>query len=175
MGAVVVADRFMWCLVVGLAAFGLGGCRSTVDAVMGTEPRGDLAELVWLTGSWVMVDGDGVSEEHWTRPGGGTMLGLNRTIVRGRTVAWEFLRIESTPQGIVYLASPRGRDPATPFGLIDSGARRATFENPDHDFPQRIIYERRGNELRVRIEGVVNDQPRSQEWSWRLSSLAAMP
>ena len=162
-------------LVVALAACGPGGCRSTVNAVMGTEPRGDLAGFVWLTGSWVMVDDDDSSEEHWTRPGGGTMLGLNRTIVRGRTVAWEFLRIESTPDGIVYLASPGGRNPATPFGLIDSGARRATFENPDHDFPQRIIYERRGNELRVRIEGVENDQPRSQEWAWRLSSLAAMP
>ena len=82
---------------------------------------------------------------------------------------------EHTPQGIGYLASPGGRHPATPFGLIDSGARRATFENPDPDFPQRIIYERRGNELTVRIEGVENDQPKSQEWSWRLSSRAAMP
>ncbi len=118
-----------------LAAFGLGGCRSTVDAVMGTEPRGDIAALAWLTGSWVMVDDS--SEEHWTGPG--------------------------------------GRSPATPFGLVDSGDRRATFENPDHDFPQRIIYERRGNELTVRIEGVENDQPKSQEWSWRLSSLGAMP
>ena len=162
-------------LVVCLAVAGVGGCRGTADPVMMIEPQGDLAELAWLTGSWVMVDGDSSSEEHWTRPGGGTMLGVNRTIIHGQTVAWELVRIESTPQGIVYLASPGGRDPPTPFGLIDSGDRRVTFENAEHDFPQRIIYERRGKALQVRIEGIENGQAKSQQWSWRLSSLAAMP
>jgi hypothetical protein len=161
--------------VLAVAAFGLAGCRFSADVVTGTQPPGVLAGLAWLTGSWAMADGDSSSEEHWTRPGGGTMLGINRTIVRGKTVAWELVRIESTPAGIVYLASPGGRNPPTPFGLIDSGPMRATFENPDHDFPQRVIYERRGNELQVRIEGLENGQPKSQQWSWRLNSLSAMP
>ena len=94
----------------------VAGCRTTVDAVMNTEPRGALADLVWLTGSWVVVEGDGLSEEHWTRPAGDTMMGLNRTVARGRTIAFEFLRIESTAQGVVYWASPGGRYPPTPFG-----------------------------------------------------------
>ena len=160
-------------LVAGLGL--LAGCRSTVDAVMGTEPRGELAELVWLTGSWVLAREDGLAEEHWTRPNGGTMLGLNRTVVNGRTVMWEFLRIEATPQGIVYLASPGGRHPPTPFALIEIGPRRVVFENPDHDFPQRIVYERTGDRLDARIEGRHNGQPVSEEWSWRRTSLDAMP
>ena len=46
------------------------------------------------------------------------MLGVNRTIIDGVTVAFEFLRIEETPKGIVYYASPGGRYPPTAFGLL---------------------------------------------------------
>jgi len=36
------------------------------------------------------------------------------------------------------------------------------FENPAHDFPQRIIYRRRGTDsLLARIEGTVNGQTRA--------------
>ncbi len=162
-------------LLLCLLAAALAGCRSTVDVVMNTEPRGDLADLVWLTGSWVTVDGDGSTEEHWTRPRGGTMLGVNRTVIRGRTVAWEYLRIDSTAQGIVYYASPGGRHPPTPFPLTESGPRRATFENADHDFPKRLEYRRDGDRLNVRVDGVENGEPKSLEWSWRRTALDAMP
>jgi hypothetical protein len=128
-----------------------------VDAVMGTEPRGDLADLVWLTGSWMLV------------------LGLNRTVIKGRTVAFEYVRIESTPQGIVYLAGPKGRHPPTRFALAESGPRWVAFENPTHDFPQRIVYERKGDRLDARIEGEQDGKPISEEWSWRRTTLEAMP
>jgi hypothetical protein len=85
------------------------------------------------------------------------------------------VRIESTKHGIVYLASPRGRYPPTRFALVESGPRWAVFENPSHDFPRRIVYERKGNRLDARIEGEQDDQPISEEWSWRRTALEAMP
>lgn len=158
-----------------LCATALAGCRSTVDAVMGTEPRGPLAELDWLTGSWVRVSGDGTSEEHWTPPSGGTMLGVNRTVIRGRTVAFEYLRIEKTDAGIIYLASPGGRYPPTAFELVESGPGRAVFGNPDHDFPQRIIYQRRGDRLEGRIEGEQDGRTEARDWFWKRTAMDAMP
>ena len=162
-----------------ILVFGLGlalaACRSGPEALTGTEPGDDVAGLGWLAGSWVLVSGDAVSEEHWTQPRGGTMLGLNRTVIDGRTAAFEYLRIEATPDGVVFLASPQGRHPPTRFALIESGPQRAVFENPHHDFPNRIVYERRGNRLDARIEGQQDDQPISEEWSWRRTSLDAMP
>jgi hypothetical protein len=163
------------CILVCWLGLALAGCRSTVDAVMGTEPRGELAGFAWLTGSWVMVKGSAISEAHWTRPGGDTLLGLNRTVVNNRTAAFGYVRIESTPHGIVYLASPRGRHPPTRYALVESGHHRAVFENPNQDFPRRIVYEREGNRLDARFEGEQDGQPISEEWSWRRTALDAMP
>ncbi len=83
-----------------------------------------------------------------------------------RTVSWEFMRIEARESGLVYLASPGGRAPATPFDLVELGDRRAVFENLEHDFPNRIIYSVVGDTLRARIEGHGDDAPGPMEWAW---------
>ncbi len=45
---------------------------------------------------------------------------------------------------------------------------KVVFENPEHDFPQRIIYER-GDEgsLGARIEGIQNGKASSSKWTWQ--------
>jgi hypothetical protein len=163
------------CILVAGLGLALAGCRSTPEPMDAAEPGHDLAGLAWLAGSWVLVSGDAVSEEHWTGARGGTMLGVNRTVIDGRTVAFEYVRIEATPEGIVYLASPGGRHPPTRFGLIASGPQRLVFENPDHDFPNRIVYERRGDRLDARIEGRQDGRPISEQWTWRRSTPDATP
>jgi len=163
------------CILVCGLGLAVAGCRSTPEVPEGVKPGHDLTGLGWLAGSWVLVSGKAVSEEHWTQPRGGTMLGLNRTVIGGQTAAFEYLRIEATPDGIVFLASPQGRHPPTRFALIESDPQRAVFENPHHDFPNRIVYERRGDRLDARIEGQQDGQPISEEWSWRRTTLDAMP
>ena len=73
-------------------------------------------------------------------PAGGTMLGMSRTVSQGRTVEYEFLLLRTEPNGdINYVAKPSGQK-ETAFKLIRVSATEAVFENPQHDFPQRIIY-----------------------------------
>ena len=62
---------------------------------------------------------------------------------------------------MVYLASPAGRHPPTPFRLIE-------LDNSEHDFPQRIIYWRDGDTLHARIEGTQDGKPQAVEWQWQL-------
>ncbi len=163
------------CILVWGLGLVLAGCRATGHVPPPAELESDLSGLAWLAGSWILVSGNAVSEEHWTRPRGRTMLGLNRTVIDGRTAAFEYMRIESTPEGIVYFASPQGRHPPTRFVLVESSPRRAVFENPGHDFPQRIVYERTGDRLDARIEGRQDGRPISEQWSWRRSALDATP
>jgi Domain of unknown function (DUF6265) len=81
-------------------------------------------------------------------------------------VSFEFLRIQATPEGIIYFASPRSRPPV-PFALVESGGRRAVFENKQHDFPQRIQYwlDAQGA-MHARIEGPQGGKTVSEEWVW---------
>ena len=125
----------------------------------------DVSALAWMAGSWAGKDGPMDMEEHWLPPKGGAMLALHRDVVDGRMVSFEFLRIEKDAEGLVYLASPKGR-PATPFRLVESGDKRVVFENPQHDFPRRILYWLADGRLHARIEGTQGGKAASEEWAW---------
>ncbi len=119
------------------------------------QPREQpLAALAWLAGCWASVDGEAGSGEQWMPPAGGTMFGVGRTVKRGATVDHEFLQIRSSPEGrLVYIASPSGQRPTT-FTATSVSETSVTFENPQHDFPQRVIYRLiEVDRLAARIEG----------------------
>lgn len=98
-------------------------------------------ELGWLAGDWQTPAGGRTQiEEHWTLPQAGTMIGMGRTIAGGRTVEFEYLRLEERGGDIFYVAHPKARCPGTDFKLTSINAHSAVFENPQHDFPKRIIY-----------------------------------
>jgi hypothetical protein len=118
-----------------------------------TEPAIGIETLAWLAGCWELRSGARVTQEHWMAPAGGLMLGVNRTIVRDTTRAWEYLAIEERDARLVYTATPSGQAETsfTSTFVSDTGVH---FANPAHDFPQRIIYRRVGTDsLLARIEG----------------------
>ena len=142
-----------------------------LDAAAQTA-KPSLDALAWMAGSWNGADARGVQmEEHWTAPKGNSMIGIHRDVAGGKTRLFEFLRIEQQADQIVYLSMPNGRSPATPFPLKDVTGSRVVFENPTHDFPQRIIYWKDGNDLRARIEGTINGKERGEEWRWSPGAL----
>jgi hypothetical protein len=138
-------------------------------AAEGTQPA--IADLAWMAGSWTGESRGIQMEEHWTAPKGNSMVGIHRDIGKGRTLLFEFLRIEQQGDQIVYLSMPNGRSPATPFPLKELSGTRVVFENPAHDFPQRIIYWKDGNDLRARIEGTRNGKTAGEEWRWSPGTL----
>jgi hypothetical protein len=119
----------------------------------------------WMAGAWAS-EKDGVRmEEHWTRGSDGLMVGLHQDVTAAGKSSFEFLRIERRDGKLVYLAMPHAR-PETPFPVKSATATRIVFENPDHDFPQRIIYWRDGAKLCARTEGTIKGKAESEEWCW---------
>lgn len=141
---------------------------SATAALAAAAPPGhDLDDLAWIAGRWAGQSGRLEMEELWTEPKGGLMLGLHRDVVDGTARSFEFLRIESTPEGIVYRSSPNGV-PATTFKLVRLEGKRVVFENPAHDFPTRILYWLAADgRLHARIEGGQGGKSTGEEWSWR--------
>lgn len=117
--------------------------RQAKDIAMPTPAKAGVADLAWLAGAWQGTRGTSGTttiEERWSPARGGAMLGVSRTVARGRMTAFEFLRIVERDGGLVYVAQPGG-GAATEFVLTELGDQRAVFENPRHDSPQRIVYE----------------------------------
>ena len=137
-------------LLLALAALVTACGGSTPNAA--PVPADPLDGLAWLAGYWVADDGASRTEEQWLPPAGGTMLGVGRTVSGRETVHHEWLRIEAREGAIVYVASPATQARAD-FTLVPSDTpRTATFENLEHDYPQRIVYVRDGHRLEARIE-----------------------
>ena len=114
-----------------------------------------ITDLAWMAGDWQTAPGGRRQiEEHWTAVAGGTMMGMSRTVAGEKTVEFEYLRIEQRADGIYYVAHPKARCPATDFKLTKASANEAVFENPQHDFPKRIIYRKTGADtLTASIDG----------------------
>jgi hypothetical protein len=100
------------------------------------------------------------------KPAGGTMLGMSRTVRGGKTTEFEFLQIRDVAGRLAYVAKPSGQAEAT-FSLKTLGEHEIVFENPEHDFPQRIIYRLDAPaRLTARIEGTVNGKTRGQDFPY---------
>ena len=104
-------------------------------------PPHSISDLSWMSGDWQTPAGARVQiDEHWSLPAGGSMLGMSRTVGGDKTIEFEYLRIQQREDGIYYVAHPKARCPGTDFKLTRLSSIEAVFENPQHDFPKRIIY-----------------------------------
>lgn len=115
--------------------------------------------LAWLQGCWRIDAGNRIVEEQWSAPRGGTLLGNSRTVRDGKTIEHEFVIVRETAEGrLAYEVSPSGRPPTvfTSISLDDGGV---VFENQQHDFPQRVAYQRKGGDLLAWIEGPAKNAP----------------
>lgn len=125
----------------------------------------ELPDLEWMAGSWRLEKNGVVTRETWLSPLGGTMAGITQTNRPGRPADVEFATISVEPAGVTFTARLKGQPP-TPFLLRPGGGDHVVFENPRHDFPQRVIYRRCGADLCARIEGEVRGEPKALEWRY---------
>jgi Domain of unknown function (DUF6265) len=147
--------------------FAVVACAAIVMRSAWAADAIDINQLGWLEGSWI-GESEGVEmEEHWTSARGGALLGMHRDISARRMSSFEFLRIQTTPEGTFYFASPRSKPPVA-FKLVEISARTVAFENKLHDFPQRIRYWLdRSDILHARIDGKIDGKTVAEEWAWR--------
>ena len=129
-----------------------------------------LARAGWLAGCWERRAPNRVTLEMWMPPLGDLMLGASRTTVGTATSEFEQLRLKAEGDRIVYIAAPSGQR-ETSFPSITISDTLIVFENTAHDFPQRIIYQRRGaDSLLARIEGPGPNGPRGVNFPMRRSN-----
>jgi len=142
-----------------LIGFGLLTAMSTAASAQG------VAELAWMSGDWAEEKDGRWTEERWSRPRGGVMLGTGRSGRDERLNDWEFLRIEADATGVPsYWGSPRGAPPVA-FRLVSVSRTEAVFENLKHDYPARIVYRREGQALVATISAADGSNPTS--WRYR--------
>ena len=146
-------------LVLGIAAL-------AAWVVRGGSPDARVTQVGWLAGCWELTAAGRVVEEQWTRPRGGLMLGLGRTVRGDSLIEFEQVRIFERGGRLVYGANPSGQTPAE-FESIQVSDSAVTFENLGHDFPQRVMYRRPSADSLVgRVEGMGRGQLRGMDFPY---------
>lgn len=118
----------------------------------------------WMAGCWEEVSGERWTEECWTVPRAGMMMGSGRSGTGEKTANWEVMQIVlETPAAMAFFAAPQGKD-RTRFVLV-AGGDGLTFTNPANDYPQRIHYRREGEFLLAEIAMLDGSKP--MRWRYR--------
>ncbi len=145
-----------WCragragVVAAVLLAGLPGvAHAQSDAAPDSSPpeTAELDAAAWLAGCWRVEspDGQNAAEEQWMAPRGGLMVGMSRSIRGGEARGYELLTIRVEDGALVYHAVPSGQKP-TDFRARRVEDGRLEFVNPEHDFPQKIVYTRKGHD-----------------------------
>lgn len=127
----------------------------------------------WMAGCWERRSEDKWTEECWTIPRAGMMMGSGRSGTGETLGEWEVMQIVREDTGdsaipkLTFFGAPGGHN-RTPFTWVQSAEPGVTFVNESHDYPQRIRYWREGKELVAEI--ALKDGSNARRW--RYSSMS---
>lgn len=111
------------------------------------QPCGDLSSLQWLVGDWSTSGKDRIILESWEQTSALTFEGNGLTLSNsGEEISREWLRLLAMKNQIFYLAKVDQNALPTPFQLTRCSDTRFIFQNPEHDFPKVIIYDKKGDD-----------------------------
>lgn len=147
--------------------FGLFAPNAALAYVMPSpSPADGWDHVALLEGHWRQVKNGEVNEEVWLNNNANLITGMSRT-VKGLSNSYEFLRIENTKTGVLYLARPQGAKEDTPFLLTGSTPDQLVFVNPTHDWPMRIEYRRTGPDaLEATVSGLDPTKGKVLKFQW---------
>ncbi len=118
--------------------------------------------LKWMTGCWRTADK--TYEEVWTKPDSGYLFGYSLTYDETGAVSFfEQSRIDAGAPA-VFNAYPGGFGPSE-FPEFSRGKNTVTFANQAIDYPQRIVYTRKGSRMTATIS-LINGA-REQKWEFK--------
>lgn len=123
-----------------------------------SKPKTDTEKLSWILGSWERLDmPEGKSgAEKWKLRGDhyeGIALNLNGT----DTTFIEYIKIAKLDKDHFYIVEVSHNAEPTYFKLTSVTDSSFVCENPKHDFPKKIEYWLKGEEMHAKISGDGNE------------------
>jgi hypothetical protein len=131
-----------------------------------TNEETEVNSLKWMLGKWQSSTEEGILYEEWKKVNDSTYSGHAYAITpEGDTTFSETAQITKSNGAITYSVTVN-EESTTDFALVDN-QDIAVFENIDHDFPQRIIYQKLAKDsLFAKIEGTVDGEDQYEEYRY---------
>jgi hypothetical protein len=99
-----------------------------------------LAQVDFLLGSWQSDTQGTTYMERWRRGEGNGFQGAAEALRDGERIQQEVMTLRVVAGTLIYAVDPQLDGTFVEFAGVRCTAGEAVFENPDHDFPQRLHY-----------------------------------
>ncbi|MFN0085353.1 MAG: DUF6265 family protein [Blastocatellia bacterium] len=140
---------------------------------IGLAPKATLGDLSWLLGTWKHETANSTVYESWRKLSDRTFEGESWRVAKAtqQRVFGEALLLADLGGEIFYLPKVAENPYPVAFKLTLGNAGEAVFENPKHDFPQKIHYKRNADgSVTALVEGAMNGQQRRLEFHYAKTS-----
>jgi hypothetical protein len=116
-----------------------------------------------LLGEWIdaPTPDSTIFHEKWERGSGSDLEGMGYVMLGRDTISIEHLRILHTDTGTFYSAAmPTQNEGRAVLFRLTSASDSLVFENPQHDFPTRIVYRPEGSGWVASVSGQLRGETR---------------
>ncbi len=130
----------------------------------------EMSDLDWLTGKWERLRNNRSRYEDWRKENDSTFVAESYALAEGDSTYLEGLRIVERNGEVFYIPTvpDQNEGQAIPFRMLGAFEDRFIFLNPDHDFPQKFVYEKRApDSLMVKVQGPDEGAWRTIEFGFR--------
>lgn len=127
-----------------------------------------LEKMNWLLGNWENEMPEGVLTETWTKENDSTFSGTTYFIINKEdTVHSETIILKQLNDELLYRPTVKGQNNDEPvdFKLSSESENSFSFENPKHDYPQKIVYKKvNETSLVATISGIQQGKQSSESY-----------
>lgn len=153
-------------LLSALAVMLLASCKKEetqklVSEEETTQKYDRIKELDWLVGKWRSHSAENISTETWEKQDDSTFTGFAFTLRGTDTIFSENIVLDQRGDSLHYVVTTANQNDQKPvsFTLKSFTANKYVFENLKHDFPTRIVYERKGvDSILASVSGEANGE-----------------
>ena len=125
----------------------------------------DVKKAEWLIGTWENKTPKGSVFETWTKVNDHELSGKSYLVKEKDTVVFETIQVVQEQDLLFYIPLVKNQNNGLPVRFTGKAISETQliFENPQHDFPQKISYTKiKSDSLVAEISGIQNGQQRKQ-------------
>lgn len=158
-----------------LTAISAVSCKEAHDAKLPpVEPIPknftEIQKADWFLGRWENNSKEGNMSEIWTKENDSTFRGENYFVTGKDTSFAESVRLWQKENQLVYEVSVKGQNNEKPvdFAMTSSSDKQLVFENPKHDYPNKITYNKITNDsLVAEISGMKDGKAKAEQFAMK--------
>jgi CubicO group peptidase (beta-lactamase class C family) len=132
-------------------------------------PKVTVNDLSWLMGTWKHETATSTTFESWRKASDKTLEGESWRVNKAtqQKVFGESILLAEMGDGVFYLPKTSDNPLPVAFKLNTSNAKEIVFENPQHDFPQKITYKLNADgTVTALVTGIEKGQARKLEFKY---------